>query len=65
MPLHLAGPDAKLRAYLPNLDFETSSALGGQPEDITPADVGSSPRRGLALVALRDVRDEEILLNYR
>ena len=61
-----AGADRALRAYLPNLDYGVAAGAGEADEQGPgAADVAASAGRGLALVALRDVRDEEILLNYR
>lgn len=65
--LCVAETDAKLRPYLPNVDFQAATVQGGgdQPIDISPTDVGMSLGHGLAIVATRDVKDEEVLLNYR
>jgi hypothetical protein len=68
-----AGPDARLRLYLPNVDYEVFAAAhgsqpsqdDGEPSHVTPQAISSSPGHGLALIATRDVKDEEVLLNYR
>lgn len=61
----VSGAAQQLRPYLPNLDFGAFNGAGDEAEGVSPAAVAGSPGKGLALVALRDVRDEEILLNYR
>lgn len=38
---------------------------GEQPPHVTPQAISSSPGHSLALIATRDVKDEEVLLNYR
>jgi hypothetical protein len=69
-----AGPDARLRLYLPNVDYDVFPASDGsqhpdgdgqQPPHVTPQAISGSPGHGLALIATRDVKDEEVLLNYR
>ncbi len=61
-----AGAQAGLRAYVPNVvygDWAPSMAAKDGREPLKPLPM--STVLGLALVAVRDVRDEELLLNYR
>ncbi len=61
-----AGAQSGLRAYVPNVmygDWAPSMAAEDGREPLKPLPM--STVLGLALVAVRDVRDEELLLNYR
>uniref|UniRef100_A0A1D1ZP11 SET domain-containing protein n=1 Tax=Auxenochlorella protothecoides TaxID=3075 RepID=A0A1D1ZP11_AUXPR len=51
---HTPGSQSHLRAYIPNIEYTSRPAL---------QTLGSVP--GLALVALRDIAEEELFLNYR
>ena len=60
-----AGSDPHLRPYLPNIDFADVEVADKAAAGITAGAISKTAGRGLALVALRDISDEEILLNYR
>ena len=61
-----AGAQSGSRAYIPNVmygDWAPPAAITDGRGSLKP--LLMSTVLGLALVALRDVRDEELLLNYR
>ena len=60
----------ELRAYIPNVMFGDLGLSAAEPGAAPPGQEPSNPLPpstvlGLALVALSDLRDEELLLNYR
>ena len=65
-----AGSQPELRAYVPNVMFGDLGSSAAQVHGAPPGQAASSPLPpstvlGLALVALSDLRDEELHLNYR
>ncbi len=53
------------RRYLPNCTYATNLTSALEGGDWINADDGQEPVVGLALVATRQIQDEELLLNYR
>ncbi len=64
-----AGPEPWLRVYVPNVTFQAKAEGDDSKGEEHSLAGNAAPKpevvHGLALVALRDLQDEELFLNYR